>query len=123
MLWEGAGPAIIAAIQEAPKALVFISVPWSCAERSARQVFRAAVARAEVAFPELGIRFFHLDVDEDEASQQWLSSIGLSQFVGTGAGSLLWLEYGQVMSSEITANSLGVEGVVLRSTSLWQAEA
>jgi hypothetical protein len=123
MIREGSGADLVATIREARRALVFISVPWSCPERNARQVFHAAVARLDDVFAELGIRFFHLNVDEDLASQHWLSSIGSVEFASAGAGSLLWLEAGQVLSSEITANSLGMEGVVSRSTSLWRGRA
>jgi hypothetical protein len=72
---------------------------------------------------ELGVCFFRLDVDEDEVSQQWLSSVSYLQFAGMGAGSLLWLQSGQVISSEISVNSLGVKGVVDRSMSLWKSRA
>jgi hypothetical protein len=120
MLREGAGEEILTAIREAPRALVFVSVPWSSPERNARQVFRAAAVRLEEEASELGIAFFRLEADEDKASGEWLSSLGLSRFVYAGAGSLLWLESGHVRSSEITANSLGVDGVVARSMSLWR---
>lgn len=123
MLQEGSGAELVAAIREAPRALVFISVPWSVPERNARQVFCAAVARIEDVSKKHAIRFFRLEVDEDEISQQWLSSVGLLPFAGAGAGSLLWLEAGQVISSEITANSLGTKGVVDRTTTLWKSRA
>src|SRR4051794_17251845 len=114
MLWEGSGPDIIAAIREAPRALVFISVPWSVPERHARQVFLAATSRLKVALPEPGTCCFRLDVDEDEASLRWLASIGLPQLASAGAGSLVWLEEGRVVSREITANTLGTAGVIAR---------
>lgn len=120
MLREGSGADLVVAIREAPRALVFISVPWSTPERHARQVFRAAVSKLEAGSPDLGTNYFHLDV-EDEVSQRWLLSVGFLQFAGLGVGSLLWLESGQVISSEISANSLGVEGVVVRSMALWRS--
>jgi hypothetical protein len=120
---EGSGAEFVATIQAAPRALVFISVPWSAPERNARQVFHAAVALLEEACPDLGISFFRLNVDEDEVSQQWLRSLGLPQLAIAGAGSLLWLEAGKLIASEITANALGVRGVVGRSVSLWGGHA
>ena len=120
MLREGSGTDLVLAIREAPRSLVFISVPWSGPERNARQVFRAAAAKLEAAHPQLGVAFFRLEADEDETSKQWLSSVGYPHFAEVGAGSLLWLQSGQVVHSEISANSLGVEGMVARSTSLWQ---
>jgi hypothetical protein len=116
---EGSGADLVVAIRDAPRALVFISVPWSCPERNARQVFRAAVAKLEAEFPDLGTNYFRLDVDEDEISQKWLLSVGCPQFARLGAGSLLWLESGQVIFNEISANSLGVKGIVSRSKALW----
>ncbi len=119
MLREGSGAELVAAIREAPRAVVFVSVPWSSPERNARQIFRAAVAQLEKDFPDVEISFFRLEVDEDEESQHWLSSIGYPQFASFGSGSLLWLQSGKVISSQISANSLGVEGLVVRSTALW----
>ncbi len=81
--------------------------------------FRAAVALLEEEHPDLDIAFFRLEVDEDEASQQWLSSAGYPQFAGMGAGSLLWLQSGQVLATEINASWLGEPGIVARTASLW----
>jgi len=119
LLREGRGGELVGAIREAPRAVVFISVPWSVAERHGRQAFRGAVALLEEKHPDLGISFFRLEVDEDEVSQQRLSSVGYLQFAGMGAGSLLWLQAGRVLATEINANSLGAPGIVARSTSLW----
>jgi hypothetical protein len=120
MIREGSGTDLVSAIREAKKALVFISVPWSISERNARQVFRTAAAQLEGKSPELGVEFFRLNVDEDEVSQQWLSSIGFLQFASIGVGSLLWLCSGQVVASEISTNSFGVQGVVDHTTALWK---
>jgi hypothetical protein len=62
-------------------------------------------------------------VDEDEASQQWLMSVGYPQFAVMGAGSLLWLRSGQVVATEINALSLGASGIVDGSRSLWRDRA
>jgi hypothetical protein len=105
----------------AARALLFLSVPWSCPERNARQVFRAAVARLEEFHPGLEVRFFQLDEDA-EACQEWLSSLNVPQLGGgypRGAGSLLWLEKGKVVAYEISANSLGDQGIVASSVALW----
>jgi hypothetical protein len=120
LLQEGCGADLVAAIREVPRALVFISVPWSVPERHSRQVFREAVARIEQEFPQLGISFFRLEADEGTVSQQWLSSVGFLKFASFGAGSLLWLQSGQVISSETCANSLGVDGIVVRSIAAFE---
>jgi hypothetical protein len=119
MLHEGTGADLVILIRGAPRALVFISVPWSIHERNARQAFRSAVALLEQSQPELAITFFRLEVDEDAISQEWLSSVGFLRFATLGVGSLLWLQGGQVLSSETNANVLGVKGIVARSMSLW----
>lgn len=123
MIWEGAGETIVAQIRSAERALVFISVPWSGPERQAREVFRAAASRLEELVPELHVRLFRLEVDEDQPSLRWLSSLGLSQYAEAGAGSLIWLEEGIVTSSELNATSLGIAGIVGRSASLWPSRA
>ena len=119
MLREGGGLELVGAIRDAPKALVFISVPWSGPERQGRQIFRAAADVLDEEYADLGVAFFRLEVDEDETSQQWLVSIGYPQFAWIGAGSLLWLQSGEVLATEINALSLGIPGMVERSTSLW----
>jgi hypothetical protein len=118
LLREGNGVELVGAIREASRALVFISVPWSGPERQGREVFRAAVEILEQK-ADLGITFFRLEVDEDEASQQWLTSIGYMQFASMGAVSLIWLQSGGVLATEINGLSLGASCIVARSTSLW----
>jgi len=119
LLREGSGQEIVTAICEASRALVFISVPWSAPERSARQVLHAAVAQLERTYPALSLACFRLEVDGDAASLEWLSSLGQSSLANAGAGSVLWLTSGRMLSVEITANALGVEGIVSKSLSLW----
>jgi hypothetical protein len=119
MLREGCGMDLVAAIREAARALAFISVPWSGPERQGRQVFRAAAAILDEKHADLGIAFFRLEVDEDETAQQWLISVGYPQFAGMGAGSLLWVQGGHALATEINASYVGVSGIVARSTMLW----
>ncbi len=119
MLREGNGAELVDAIREAPRAIVFVSVPWSAPERIGRVVFQVAVTTLREKHADLAIAFFRLEVDEDEISQQWLFSIGYPQFTDMGAGSLIWLQLGQVVASEINASRLGVSAIVARSTSLW----
>lgn len=123
MLWEGSGPELVAAIREVPRALVFISVPWSGPERQGRQVFRSSAATLDEMHADLGIAVFRLEVDKDEASRQWLVSMGYPQFSVMGAGSLLWIQAGEVVATETNALSLGASGIVDRSTSLWRGRA
>ncbi len=119
MLQCGTGSAILAAVRESLRAVVFVSVLWSASERAARQIFHSSVKKLEESHSDLGIACFQLDVDQDELSAQWLSSLGYPQFAQVGAGSLLWLQYGNVRKSEITANSLGLPGIIECTRSLW----
>ena len=122
MFREGSGEELVESIAAAPRAIVFISVPWSIPERHARVAFQSAVAQFENTLSDLAISSFRLEVDEDEKAQNWLSSVGYLQFAVHGSGSLLWLESGKVVSSAITANALGAQGIISRTTSLWQPE-
>ena len=123
VLREGSGADIIAAIRKALEALTFVERPVVRAGADARRVFRAAVSRLEDVCPELDVCSFILEVEEDEASQQWLASIGLPQFASAGAGSVIWSERNRVISSEITANAIGTAGIVSRSMSLWKGRS
>jgi hypothetical protein len=119
LLREGPGSELIATIGDSSRAIVFISVPWSGPERIARQLFRIAVDRIERDFSELGVSNFRLEVDEDEESHRWLSSIGYLPWAIAGVGSLLWLKSGKAISSEISASAIGVDGIIERSNSIW----
>src|SRR5688572_6911161 len=119
MLREGGGEALITAICGAPRALVFISVPWSGPEQQGRYVFRSAVATLDEKYSDLSIDTFRLGVDEDETSQRLLASLGYPQFAEMGSGSLIWLRSGEVVDTEPTAIFLGAAGIVARSISAW----
>jgi hypothetical protein len=120
---EGTDEALIAAVNAAPRAMVFLSVPWSCPERVARADFRKAVARlTEVG---LAVEAFSLD-EESEVCQRWLASLGLpAPYDGGGIpqgwGAVLWLEFGRVVwwvGRGIDERAVGIIG---RSKSLWLA--
>jgi hypothetical protein len=115
---EGPLPLVVAA---AARALVFLTVPWSVPERHARLAFRAAAEQLASEHAHLGIEFFALDEDATWC-QSWLAGLGVRQ-LGTGyplgAGSMLWLESGRAVSSEIGGCSLRAGDIVARSVSLW----
>jgi hypothetical protein len=118
---EGSAVELLPTVRDASRALLFLTVPWSCPERNARLVFRAAASRLAEEYLNRGIRFFSMEED-DEATLTWLSSLGIPEFGGgypRGAGGLLWLERGHAISSEITANSLGIGGIIARCLWLW----
>jgi hypothetical protein len=68
----------IETICKAPKALVYLSVPWSVPERRAREAFRTAVARLVEGRSDLGVAYFILD-EEAEVTQDFLITLGLAR--------------------------------------------
>jgi hypothetical protein len=120
---EGSPIELLHAISKAPRSLVFLSVPWSGPERLAREAFQIAAIRLSDEYIDLRVNLFLLD-EEDEVVQTWLSSLGvpyLGSGYAQGAGSLLWMERGRVVMSEITASFLGASGIVEKSLSLWES--
>ncbi len=119
MIHIGPGEELIPLICESSRAVVFISVPWSGPERISREVFRVAVAKLEKEFPDHGMSFYRLEADEDEPSQRWLTSVAHPNYAIAGAGAILWVKSGSVISSELNASSIGVNGIFDRSLSVW----
>jgi hypothetical protein len=118
---EGTDEKLLAAINEAPHAIVFLRVPWSAPERVARADFRKAVARLEG----VGLSFaaFLLD-EESELCQRWLASLSLpAPYTGEGTpqgwGAVIWLELG----SPVSLVGRGIDerevGIIGRSKLLW----
>jgi hypothetical protein len=114
---QGSDESVIAAIHAAPKALVFLSVPWSCPERIARQHFVQAASR----LPELslGVECFLIE-EEAEACSRWLSTLNLPPLGRTplGAGSLLWLQEGRIVAFEISGQIPAYE-IIRKCKLLW----
>jgi hypothetical protein len=117
---------LLAAVTAAPRALVLVTVEWSGPERRARLALRAAAARLLAAeHSALGVECFALDEDA-EWCQRWLAELGVPQLgrgYPLGAGSMVWLEAGRAVSSEIGGGALSVEDIVARSLSLWSDAA
>jgi hypothetical protein len=116
---------LLPAVNAARRALVFLTVPWSGPERSARMAFRAAAEQLATESPDLGVECFALD-EEAEWCQAWLATLGVEQLGGgypLGAGSMLWLESGRVVSHEIGGCQLKPGGIVARTRWLWATAA
>lgn len=116
---EGGGIELVEEIRGAERAVVLISVPWSGPERRGRVEFLQAAARCGEKCPALEVAWFRLEVDEDATSEQWLDSVGHPEFAYQGAGAVLWLESGRVVSTTINAGALGSSGIVERTVALW----
>ena len=119
---EGTDEALIAAINAAPRAMVFLTVPWSSPERTARADYRKAVAR----LAEIGLLVEAFAVDEEsDIGQRWLASLGLlvtydGVGVPQGWGAVLWLEYGRVVWRIGRGIDERAVGMIARSKVLWQ---
>lgn len=115
----------LAAVLDAPYAVVLLSVPWSCPERTARSAFLSAAE--ELASPERPTPILCAVLDEEAAPvQRWLASLGIEAFTGSGplgAGSVLWLTRGRVASFVLSGLSLRPRDIVLAARSLRQADA
>jgi hypothetical protein len=121
MIKVGCGVDFIQAIQNAIRAIVFISVPWSSPERQGRVIFQKVVEILESEHLDIGVESYRLEVDEDEIAQQWLANVGYPDYAILGAGSLLWLQTGRVIITERNCLQTGVSGIVTRSLSLWES--
>jgi hypothetical protein len=116
---------LLPAVNAAPRALVFLTVPWSCPERAARIVFQSAAEQLAAEYPATGVECFKLDEDTDWC-QDWLATLGVPQLGGgypLGAGSILWLESGRAVSSEVSGCQLQPGGIVARTRWLWAKSA
>ncbi len=112
---------LLTEITSASRTLVFLTVPWSIYERKARIAFRSAAEELAAEHPELGVSFFILDEDA-EWCQVWLTSLhlsGLGGGVSRGVGSMVWLECGRVVLSELGGVDLIADGIVARTLRLW----
>jgi hypothetical protein len=108
-------------VNAAARALVFLTVPWSGPERSARLAFRTAAEQLAAEHPGIGVECFVLD-EEAGWCQDWLVTLGVPRLGGghpLGAGSMVWLESGRVVSSEVDGHQLRPGGLVTRTLRLW----
>jgi hypothetical protein len=119
---EDTDGSLLPTVSAANRALVFLTVPWSTPERRARLAFREAAEELACKHPNLGVECFSLD--EDAAwCQAWLENLGVPQLgrgYPLGSGSMVWLEAGRVVCSEVGGCSLrSMSDIVARSLALW----
>jgi hypothetical protein len=109
----------------APRALLFLTVPWSSYERNARLAFQAAAEQLAAEYPSLGVECFAL-AEDAEWCQAWLAGLSVPQLGSgypLGVGSMVWLEGGRAVASKVDGCSLGSADIVSRSLSLWAGRA
>jgi hypothetical protein len=124
---EGTDDSLLTAISAAPRALVFLTVPWSGYERDARRAFQSAAQKMALEHPDIGVELFALDEDA-EICQAWLASLQFPRIKSgyrhsgypAGAGSIFWMEYGRVVSTVGSAAALEAGDITDRSLSLWR---
>ena len=111
-------------LQAEPRAVAFLTVPWSGPERVARAAFLSAAE--QLASPRSPVRVACYLIDEDaESCLSWLASLDVPG-LGThprGAGSVLWLTGGRVASVTIGGQALKPQDIVVRAGALWHADA
>jgi hypothetical protein len=114
----------LAAIAAEPRAVAFLTVPWSGPERVARAAFLAAAEL--LASPLSPIRMYCCLIDEEaEPCLSWLASLGVPGLGSypRGAGSVLWLAGGRVVFSVVDGQLLTSNEIVARVGELWQPDA
>lgn len=114
--------AMFAAINLAPRAMVFLSVPWSCLERVGRADFKAAVER----FKQIGLEVQPFVMDEESPlCEDWLVSLreprlSPNRGYAKGWGTVIWLEFGRVVSSVTAASEVRLIGLIQQTKLLWK---
>ena len=114
------GRALLPAILQSPRALVYISVPWAGTERASRVSYVQAVVRMEAEVEKRRIRCFFLHVDECPVSEEWIQS--LPRFPGLvfgGNGEVLWLESGEIVAAISHLGRNRESAVIEQTMSIW----
>jgi hypothetical protein len=107
----------LAHFRAADRAIVFLTVDWSAPERKSRACFQRLVEMLSgLAIP--SVEFFVINEDDDAVRQQLPDSVGCS-CAPLGAGTVFWLERGQVIAGEINAGSVGHDRLFERTAALW----
>lgn len=84
-----------------------------------RTLFAEAANQLGKQRPEVAIAYFRLELDDDLVSQDWIISLGYFEFLPMGAGSLLWLECGNVVVVLATPCGSSVQDLVERTLEIW----
>src|SRR4051812_25581497 len=106
----------------APRVMVFLTVPWSRYENISREAFVRATHVLADSHPEISVQARVLDEDA-ESTQQWLRTLAIPSMEngGWGYGSILWLAFGTVLDFEMYPGRAGWEPLLDRTLKLWGA--
>ena len=116
---------MLQAVNAAQRTVVLLMNPWSGPANVACLAFRLAAKQTASELLDLSIEFFMLD-EEADWCQAWLFSFGLPQLgcgYSLGAGSMLWLKSGHVVSHEVNGHLIKSGGIVARTRWLWARQA
>ncbi|HEX4795189.1 MAG TPA: hypothetical protein VH370_15445 [Humisphaera sp.] len=105
-------------IEDAPHALVFLTVDWSGPELESREAVQATLK----AIPHRDFGFFAISEEDGSATCAWLVERGWAKHP-RGCGSLLWLEFGKVVHTELLPRNVGRDAVVAKTLALWGRSA
>jgi hypothetical protein len=106
-------------IDAADRAIVYCYVEWSGPERFGRPVVLEAVATLRDATSPIPFEFFAIEEDSP-AFKDWLVARGHAEYP-FGAGTVLWIDSGKCIATEISAAQAGSAQLVSRTESLWRA--
>ena len=114
----------LATVVAEPRAVAFLTVPWSGPERIARAAFLPAAE--QLASPLSSVRVPCYLIDEHaELCLSWLASLGVSALGSSprGYGSVLWLAEGRLLSFAINGQALESQEIVAGTRAVWDARA
>lgn len=101
------------AIEQAARALVYLTVEWSMPERLVRPLVQSAIR----SLPDIGFQFFAVQED-GPVTAPWLKSHGWLRGP-TGAGSLIWFEHGKPVAEERAPGKVGAKAIARKTVALW----
>jgi hypothetical protein len=93
------------------QAVVYLTVDWSCSERSSRTVFAQAVDQLIASCPIDGRIAFYVVHDDCDGFEEWTKALAIRWAIA-GAGTVVWLRNGKVVWGEANAAAIGVKKLV-----------
>jgi hypothetical protein len=100
------------------RAIVFISVDWSCQERHSRGTFAEFVLRMVREHSELAV-WCAVVSEHSEGVPRWFEALALPGAAATGYGAVVWMQRGKAVDLVPYAAQVGAEELVNRTLHLW----